>query len=334
MKNILLTLFLFVSTGNFINAQSDLWIDIPENQIVLTGERYIIPSSYRTLRLNKGLAHTIIDSAPMEFTQEAKEEKHMINLPMPDGSYQNFYFWESPTMEKELQAKFPEIRTYSGQGIEDAYATLKFDLTPEGFHAQILSPNGRVFIDPYSTGDVDHYISYYTRDYKKNNDDFRCQVIFDEYKMPEPKSYQERPIPPTGPQLRTYRLANATTGEYTIFHGGTVTLGLAAVTTSINRVNGVYEKEVAVRMILVANNDLIIYTNPSTDPYTNNSGGTMLGQNQSNLDAVIGNSNYDIGHVFRYRRWRYSWFGGSLHYRSKGTGSDWIIFSCRRPIRY
>ncbi len=103
---------------------------------------------------------------------------------------------------------------------------------------------------------------------------------------------------PTGPQLRTYRLANAATGEYTAFFGGTVTLGLAAVVTSVNRVNGVYEKEVAVRMVLVANNNLIIYTNASTDPYTNNNGSTMLGQNISNLSSVIGNANFDIGHVF------------------------------------
>ena len=42
--------------------------------------------------------------------------------------------------------------------------------------------------------------------------------------------------------------------------------------TSMNRVNGVYEREVAIRMVLVANNDLLVYTNGAKDPYTNGSG--------------------------------------------------------------
>ena len=106
---------------------------------------------------------------------------------MPDGTLQRFVFWESPTMEPELQAKFPEIRTYTGQGIDDPYAAVKFDLTPHGFHAQILSPSGRVFIDPHNQGDVFNYISYYTKDYKKAVE-FECQLFYDEHSITEPNT--------------------------------------------------------------------------------------------------------------------------------------------------
>lgn len=99
-------------------------------------------------------------------------------------------------------------------------------------------------------------------------------------------------------QLRTYRLAMATTGEYTAFHGGTVAGAMSAIVTAMTRVNGVYEKTISATMLLVANNNLLVYTNAATDPYTNNDGGTMLGQNISNVNTVIGSANYDVGHVF------------------------------------
>ncbi|HET9315633.1 MAG TPA: zinc-dependent metalloprotease family protein, partial [Vicinamibacteria bacterium] len=81
------------------------------------------------------------------------------------------------------------------------------------------------------------------------------------------------------------------------FHGGTVPLALAAVVVAVNRVNTVYERDLAVHLNLVANNDQIIYT-AEPDPYTNNDGVTMLTQNQTNLTNVIGAANYDVGHVF------------------------------------
>jgi hypothetical protein len=93
-------------------------------------------------------------------------------------------------------------------------------------------------------------------------------------------------------------LALSATGEYTSFHGGTVALAQAAQATTMNRVNGVYEKDMAITMVIIANNDQIIYTNGGSDPFTNGNAGAMITQNQNNTDAVIGNGNYDIGHVF------------------------------------
>ncbi|MBL0071599.1 MAG: hypothetical protein IPP34_07235 [Bacteroidetes bacterium] len=93
-------------------------------------------------------------------------------------------------------------------------------------------------------------------------------------------------------------MALAGTGEYTATKGGTVSGGLAGMVTSMNRVNGVYETEVSIRMVLVANNNLLVYTDGATDPYTNGNGSTMLSQNITNCNTVIGSANYDIGHVF------------------------------------
>ena len=77
------------------------------------------------------------------------------------------------------------------------------------------------------------------------------------------------PAAVTGVNLRTYRLACAVTAEYTEYFGGTVSAGLAAVVTAINRVTGIYESELGIRLVLAANNDLIVYTNRITQPYSN-----------------------------------------------------------------
>ena len=101
-------------------------------------------------------------------------------------------------------------------------------------------------------------------------------------------------IPRTGSELRIYRTAVAATGEYTQFHGGTVAGGQAAIVTMMNRVTGVYEDELTVRMTLVPNNSDIVYTNPGSDPFPNN---ISLNTIQNVINANIGFANYDLGHL-------------------------------------
>ena len=250
----------------------------------------------------KGLSSALIQ-VPKEINTKVNNSGFILSLPLPDNNFGTFKIVESPIMAEELAAKYPEIKTYLGQGIgNNSSSSVRFDITPAGFHAIIFSNEGTVYIDPYSLGETRYYISYYKKDYLPTEEElnFECNLFGadSEFGQHIRQLVEDNPFVMTGPELRTYRLACAATGEYTIFHGGTIPLGLAAVVTAVNRVTGVYENEFAVRLQLIANNDLIIYTDPSTDPYTNNNGGTMLGQNQTNIDAVIGSANYHIGHVF------------------------------------
>lgn len=256
---------------------------------------WVTPPKFRAVALDHELLRRQLAAAPKEEARVAPAEQPVVALAMPDGTEQQFRIVESPVMAPELAAKFPEIKTYVGQGIDDPAATVRLDLTPAGFHAQILSPHGAVYIDPHLR-DRSVYASYYKRDYRRLAEDFQCFTTSDE--SVSLRTAEAIALARSGGNLRTYRLACATTGEYTTFHGGTVAAGLAAVVTAINRVSGVYESELAIRLVLAENNDLIIYTNASTDPYNNTSGSTMLGQNQTTLDTVIGSANYDIGHVF------------------------------------
>ena len=259
-------------------------------------EAWVRPEAFSAFILDEDALGATLAQAPLEFSEQAAQSQPEIALPLPDGTIAWFRFVESPVMEPALAAKFPEIRTYLGWGIDDPAASVRFDWTPAGFHAQILAPSGAVYIDPYNKGDRTLCASYYKRDYLGLGDGFRCTLL-------PPPAHPTGPTDEpdgsrTGETLRTYRLACACTGEYAQFHGGTVSAAMAAITTTVNRVTGIYETELAIRMVLVANNDDIVYTNASTDPYTNNDGSAMLSQNQSTVDGVIGSANYDIGHVF------------------------------------
>ena len=296
-----------------IFAQGIIWKNLA-NDPITPGKRYIIPQKYQVVQLDIPKLKSLLNRAPMEYTSAARNSDVILELPMPDGSIQRFRVVESPIMEEGLAKKFPQIKTYAGSSLDKLATTVRFDLTPAGFHAMVLSPEGTFFVDPYSNGTTEYYISYAKKDFVSNKV-FSCDV--DSEGLPTIDTHdkhrtidQDHPTPldysastDVGNRfgdcvLRTYRLALAATGEYTAFHGGTVAGALAAQVTSMNRVNGVYIQDLSVKMILVANNNLIIYTNSATDPYSNSNGSAMLAENQTNLDAVIGTANYDVGHVY------------------------------------
>ena len=265
-----------------------------EAQTIPDADRWVRPNKSRAYRLDATMLRDQLSRAPKEFTPAAVQPPAEVSLPMPDGTLARFSIFESPIMAPELAAKYPEIKTWCGQGIDDATATVRLDFTPSGFHAQILSPNGAVYIDPARRGDSILHLSYHKRDFARDRAEFACLTPADGVALFQPAAGTIR----SGASLRTYRLAVSATGEYTQFHGGSVAQGLAAIVTAINRVNGIYETELAIRLMLVANNDLIVFTNPSTDPFSNANPSALLTQNQAVTDQRIGNANYDVGHVF------------------------------------
>lgn len=302
MKNIytfcisIILMICFVSLFNIkdVSAQKKNigWTRITEGDFNIKGKRWIVPDSYEVIKAGFSEIKNNLRNIPFEQSEDARFHPAIIELPLPNGGYNSFYIVEYSMMEPELAAQFPEMKTFTIKGIDDPYATGKIDVTLHGFHAIVLTPRGDYYIDPYSSEERDIYISYFKSRIRPKTT-FECLVT---EVSGTPLIFNNSDL--TGEFLRTYKLACAATGEYTAFHGGTVALGQAAIVTAINRVNAVYERDVSVRMTLVANNTSIVYTNSATDPYTNSSGSTMLGQNQTNLDAVIGTANYNIGHVF------------------------------------
>lgn len=270
-----------------------IWQDLFQLTAESEGTREIFPEKYRLLAADI----TALDARLAQAPPEGRDGSTVLTLPLPDGGFGRFRIVSYQMMEPELAAKYPDIKNYIGAGLDDPSARAWLDRTPQGFHGFILSNSDTVYIDPYARGDVTLYMSYYRRDAGNF-----WEKSFEEPPLPEPtvklpERDEDLAAATTGPLRREYRLAVAATGEYTTFHGGAAP-ALAAINTTVNRVNGVYERDLSVRFILVGNNNAVIFTDPNTDPYTDGDSFTMLGQNQTTLDNLIGNGNYDIGHVF------------------------------------
>ena len=251
----------------------------------------------KLFNLNINGLKNALAKAPKRLAVGEKSEV-IISFPNSEGRMENFKVKENSNFTPELAAKYPDIKSYVGQGLEDPNSTVYFSVSSLGLSSmEIYGDKSAVFIEPYSK-DLSTYVVYKKSDKNDDLSKFECTVIDVAKKGVSNTSLAARPNADDA-QLRTFRLALSCTGEYTAYFGGTKAQALAAMNNTMTRVNGVFEKDFAARMVLIANNDAIIYTNASTDPYSAASGmSSWNSQLQSTLTSVIGEANYDIGHLF------------------------------------
>jgi len=233
-----------------------------------------------------------------------------LELPIPTGEFRRFEFRRSTTLSPGLSAKFPEIQAFEGRSIDKDGSTAQLELTTSGLSAQILDVQGRWMIDSIDGSDASKVRSYFARDDSRAQAPLQCGFDHDPIRgskktasnllgvaqRPAAAGEQSRS---RGAELRTYRLAIATTGEYSEYHGGTTEDTLSAVVRVVNRINGIFNAELSVGFELVENIDEILFTDPLTDPFEGNDDlDVLIDESQSVIDEVIGEANYDIGHTF------------------------------------
>ncbi|HET8897920.1 MAG TPA: zinc-dependent metalloprotease family protein [Rhodanobacteraceae bacterium] len=259
-------------------ANRALWPDAPH------------PATYRAVAL---------DRAPMTAYLKAA---HVggggaeVDLPLPEGGFARFQVVDSGTMPAALQAKYPDILSFKGRDAKGR--RLRLDVSPLGFQAMVFDPDGIWVVRPETLASgTSQYLSFRR----------------DQLDLPSLERYREGPITgdatqsaskpaavttTTGAQKRVYRVAVAANHQYiAAVGGGTAAGGLAAVVTAVNRVTEIYEYELSIQLVLVPNDDLIMYPNPNSDPFAGNNG-NVINNSTSIISNAIGAGNYDIGHVF------------------------------------
>jgi len=258
---------------------------------------------YRATQVEIDALENVLTRAPMEGSSAIGAE---LFLPLPRGGHVRVAVYESPVMAPELAARHPDIKTYKVHGLDDPAITGRVDLTPRGFHGLLSTPGGRIFIEPEQSynkeGYPQAYRSFAKTDYPQSGPPFQCHVEDHNHESDPPGYLKDEPAPAArslGGTYRTFRLALAATVEYvTAVSSGdpSASEASAAMTTAVNRLNEVLEKELSIKLELIADNDDLISMDSSD--YSNSNASALINEVKTNINAIIGSANYDIGHVF------------------------------------
>ena len=292
MKKQLLIIFFIFNCTILIAQNNDLWQKVSANAGL--SKKINISDSDKYYKLNSDLLQAKLASATGKGSKSNTAE---ITIPNSSGILERFTVWESSNFESGLQAKYPEIRSYEGSGLDDKSAKIHFSVSPLGLQTMVFrSDKSTEFIEA-NPDDKAEYVLYS----KKSSTSNRLVCKTDDSLVNKDIAGITAKEASSAKIFKTMRLALSCTGEYTVYFGGTKALALAGMNATLTRVNGVFNKDLAVKVVLIDNNDALIYTDPKTDPYSDASAGADGAWNQevqTNITAVIGNGNYDLGHLF------------------------------------
>ncbi len=302
MKSILFFVLAAFAMAN--GYGQNIWRNVNAGQIIAEKcPRDSHPSAFELFSLDLDALKSQLAAAPSRLQTQSNV---IVAFPNPQGQIEKFRIFEAPVLHEQLTARFPDIRSYVGKGIDDPTATIRFSVTLFGLHAMTFSGvSGTSYIDPY-TKDGKNYIVY-SRSSLTSNKTFECNVADTPGMIEEDLSADLLQWRSNNSLFKTYRLAMACTIEYAAFHVSAAGLGggtleqkkaavLAAMNVTMTRVNGVYEREFALTMVIVPNNLDVIFID--SDDFDNfNTDNILLTQSQTAIDAIIGSANYDIGHT-------------------------------------
>lgn len=305
-SRILLLLLICLSFISNSFSQVSLWSDLPASAIqsYVDVQRGRLPSSFRVMKLNRQVLAQLQTRTPVEIGNQLNlSASTLFAIPVPEGGLREAAITESSVLSASLQQQFPGIKTYRLSEPITRNQLGRITITAAGISGLLFSDKGSVYISPVGNEYPDVHYIYYVKDLKPA-DRVAC-LVKDEVANLQPAAPQAGDC-----QLRTYRLAVAATGEYTTWAGGQAN-AIGYITTAINDVTAIFERDLAIRFTLITNNN-IVYPNAGSDPYTlNDLSTTTLNQNHTALNAQIGSGNYDIGILFNN-----GWNGGLAYLNS------------------
>jgi hypothetical protein len=310
MKNLFMKaaagLLLFVSSYSY--AGNNYWKTFNGKEVPTSAPTAISAKNYSLFSLDQNTMRSFLFGLSGNYDQAQP-----IQLPTPDKKYMNFHIWKTSAMEKGLADRYPDIQTFTAVCDEDPNITAKLEYTLLGFTAMIYNSDKTYYINPINQAGEGYYTAFYKSDYISHMPTGVCGVKNDGTEAPlgaedhttGTNANGTRQGKQNGTHRHYYRLALSCTAEYAIAAGNTFGISnptvaqiLSIMVSSVNKIDGYYEREFSVHMDLIQNNDAIIYVDTASDPYTcDQNTNCLIGQSNTNIGSVIGTANFDIGHT-------------------------------------
>lgn len=306
MKNTIRFTLLNILLFCFMIAQAQERQPWSENASVTMHPRLLPGEQVKSYRLDKNLMRSALDNSPRRKDNlNALRSNYTIYFPSPEGKPEAYKVVSTSVLSPGLAARYPQISSYKGVSLEHPGRQIHFSMDPSGFHGMIREPGSTWYLNPETYGSDEVYLANKSQfpisDYQCLTED---KIVSE---VAKGSAIQQRLV--NDASLRTFRLALACTGEYAVYHinkAGTSNGSdeekkasvLAAMNTTMTRVNGIFENDLALTMEIIDNNDEIIFLNPQTDNLTNNDGSALLDEISGVINGIISSDSYDIGHVF------------------------------------
>ncbi len=268
--------------------------------------------------------------APSSRAARRGAEPLTVRLPDPDGTTRAFEVVEDPVLQAGLQAAHPEIRTFAGRQADDPSRTVRLDVTPMGVHASVRGLAGRDtwYLDPVLTapGTTEH-VSYHRSALPEGphlEESPLVESLLEDTGVPiagATAATGARTQPGGAVTRRTYALALVTDPAYAAYFGtggqpGDPQVVLAEKATLMNRVNQIYNDDMAIHLEMVnGSEDLNLDTAAKAtqadgpcgespcfepealDPETGGCTGALLDRNIFVAGQIIGADRFDVGHI-------------------------------------
>ncbi|MFM8347500.1 MAG: reprolysin-like metallopeptidase, partial [Bacteroidota bacterium] len=301
MKRLLPLIFLFLGMFASMAQQRPAWVPVPAGAGILpnkAAQRSGFPAEFKLFQLDLAPLRQAMMSVA---GNNRSALRTVISLPTAAGKFEDFEIIESSNFHPDLQARFPNIRAYSGRSLTNPGSTLKISIDDRGIQGMVFRAGDVTeYLEPYS--EDNRVYAAFRRQRPAGGAPWTCSTA--DQVLANGLQNRVSTMATTigaGNVLRTMRLAQSCNAEYSNYFGAfssaDVAKVLAAFNATLTRCNGVYEKDLALHLNLIPTTDKVIYYVPSSDPYST----TISSWNnalQTTLTNNIGEANYDIGHMF------------------------------------